>query len=164
MANYVAGLLILVGGLACLFLTQPRIRLIPGRSPVLAGKPIPRPLMLIGCLSPVLLGGVFAVAHGIAGIITQSMELCGVIHVDYPSDWVTLDVTELNLWSIFFYEPWFLAMGICLIFSALEYLRDTGSTEVTIRRMVRVFYALITVLAAMATLAVIMHWNFTVGG
>ncbi|GGP46324.1 hypothetical protein [Streptomyces sindenensis] len=164
MANYVAGLLILLGGVACLFLSEPWVRTLPRRFPVRPGQELPRPLMLAGCVVPVLAGGVFAVAHGIVGIVTQLLELCGVIHVDYPSDWVTLDVTALNLWNVLFYEPWFVAMGICLILAALGYLRQAGIREVVVRRIVWTSYVLIFVLGVLGTLAVVLKWNVTVGG
>ncbi|MFG2296379.1 hypothetical protein [Streptomyces sp. NPDC048603] len=163
MANYVAGLIILLGGVACLFLTQPRVRTIPHQSPVLPGKQIPKPLMLAACLSPVLLGGVFSVTHGVAGAFTHLLELCGAIEMDYPDDWETLNVTSMNLWNILFYEPWFIAMGVCLLCSALRYLRDTGSTEDAIGRVRRVAVALIGVLVVASSLTVIMGWNFEIG-
>ncbi|MFE4632987.1 hypothetical protein ACFRJ1_06365 [Streptomyces sp. NPDC056773] len=163
MANYVAGLIILLGGVACLFLTQPRVRTIPHRSPLLPGQQIPKPVMLAVCLSPVLLGGVFGVAHGIAGAFTQLLELCGAIEVNYPDDWATLNVTSMNLWNILFYEPWFVAMGVCLLGSARRYLRDTGSAEDVIDRVRRVTVALIGVLTVALSLIVIMGWTVEIG-
>ncbi|MCX4803074.1 hypothetical protein ACFWWM_42230 [Streptomyces sp. NPDC058682] len=163
MANYVAGLVILLGGVACLFLTQSRVRTIPRWSPLLPGEQIPRPLMLVACLSPVLLGGIFSVTHGVAGGFTHLLELCGAIEIDYPDEWETLNVTSMNLWNILFYEPWFIAMGICLLGSALQYLRDTGSTEAAVDRVNRVSIALIGVLTIASSLSVIMGWNVEIG-
>ena len=66
------GLLILVGGAACVVLTR---RWTPA---------LPRPLVLVTVVAPVVTGGVFALAHGVAGVVMNVLDLTGVITLDKP--------------------------------------------------------------------------------
>lgn len=119
-ASYSAGLLILVGGVACLYLALPPVRVIPfGRR-----RQIPRRLLIPLCLAPVLLGAMFAVGHAFTGMITKTLALLGLMEIPYPDSWLTLDETASAWWDLLFYEPWFLVMGVLLFLAARRYLLD----------------------------------------
>jgi hypothetical protein len=124
LASYLAGLLILVGGAACVVLTR---RWTPA---------LPRPLVLVTVVAPVVTGGVFALAHGVAGVVMNVLDLTGVITLDKP---LLADPTPAvraadAWWNILFYQPWFAAMGACLLLCALAYARAVGIRPRTIRR------------------------------
>lgn len=135
MASYAAGLLILVGGLACLVLTRPVMRRVPRWSPVAAGDEVSPWILGPLCLAPVVAGGIYSASHAVFGIITKVMDLVSPGTVHYPDVWVNLDRTSAALWGILFYEPWFLVMGICLLLSAWRYLRDHGTSERLLARL-----------------------------
>lgn len=135
MASYLAGLLILVGGLACLYLALPRVRAIPRWFPSRPGEQIPAWLLAPLCLVPTLIGAVYAVAHALLGVTTKILDLFGVVWLEYSDLWQELDRTALALWDILFYEPWFLAMGVCLALCGLRYLRDLGFSAHAVRRL-----------------------------
>lgn len=134
-ANYAAGLLILVGGLACLVLTHHALRRVPRRSPVAAGRTVPPWVLGPLCVAPVLLGAIYAGAHAISGVVTKLLDLAAPGTITYPGVFLEFDRTAVALWDILFYEPWFLAMGLCLYLSAWRYLRDHGATRAALRRL-----------------------------
>lgn len=123
-ASYLAGLLILVGGAACVVLTR---RWTPA---------LPRPLVLVTVVAPVVAGGVFALAHGVAGVIMNILDLTGVLTLDKP---LLADPTPAvraadAWWNILFYQPWFAAMGVCLLLCARVYAKAAGFGPSTVRR------------------------------
>lgn len=160
-ASYQAGLLILVGAAACLVLTQPALRSFPRWFGRLAGRPVPRPVVVLICALPSLAGGVFAIGHGFGGAIVHVWELAGAgvgsVFADTPPR-----PTEHLLWLLFFYAPWFFGMGVCLVGSAIGYLRQSGVS----RRAVRATTAVSTLAGAGAAtlfaLAMMLHWEWTV--
>jgi hypothetical protein len=143
-ASYLAGLLILVGGAACVVLTGHRIR------------GFPRPLVLTAVVPPVVVGGVFALAHGVVGLVANALDLAGVITMDKP---LLADPTPAvraadAWWNIALYQPWFAAMGTCLLLSALAYARAVG-VDRRIRRRAAVGVAVATVALSAAGIAAI---------
>ncbi|MEV0644800.1 hypothetical protein AB0I28_06015 [Phytomonospora sp. NPDC050363] len=147
MSSYLAGLLILLGGVACLYLGVPAVRRIPRWFPVGGGREIPGTLLLPLCLTPVVAGAVFAVAHAVVGVSTKSLALLGVIDIAYPDAWARIDETATAWWDLAFYEPCFLVLGVCLHFSAVAYLRDTGRRTAAVWTT-RVSVGFVAVLAA----------------
>ena len=130
MASYLAGLLILLGGVACLYLGLPEVRRFPQWVPRFGGREIPGALLRPLCLAPVLAGAAFAVAHAAVGMVTKSAALLGVMDIPYPDVWLRLDETATAWWDLLFYEPWFLAIGVLLHLCAVRYLRATGRASV----------------------------------
>ena len=128
--SYFAGLLILLGGVACLYLGIPAVRRIPRWFPVGAGREIPGAILRPLCMTPVLVGSVFAVAHAVIGVTTKGLALLGVIDIPYPDAWLWIDETSAAWWDIAFYEPWFLALGVTMHLAVRRYLRDTGRPSV----------------------------------
>jgi hypothetical protein len=140
-ASYLAGLVILVGGAACLVLTSRWIRAVP------------RALVLAGAAAPSVVGGGFALAHGVAGTIANALELSGFITIDKP---LMADPTPAvraadAWWNIAFYGPWFAAMGACLLLSAAAYARAAGVPD-RLRR--RAAIAVLTTTAGLTGLVV----------
>lgn len=134
-ASYQAGLLVLLGGAACLYLTSPAVRHYPFWVPVLGGKPIPVGVLAPLCAAPALLGGLYAVIHGVSGFVTSTLSLVGVAEVAVPADaWVSYERTALDLWGLLLYEPWFLAMGLALVLSVRRYAIDLGAGGRLLRR------------------------------
>lgn len=131
-ASYLAGLLILLGGVACLYLALPAVRRIPRWFPLGGGREIPGAILRPLCLAPVLAGSVFAVAHAFTGMITKSLALLGVIEIPYPDVWAWHDTTASAWWDLLFYEPWFLLLGVLMHLAARRYLLDTGRRSVTV--------------------------------
>ncbi|WP_260508317.1 DUF3995 domain-containing protein [Cytobacillus firmus] len=107
MGSYIAGVAIMFCGFALIALIKPWSRIVPLNIPVIGGRRIP-PLIL---LTPTLIGTAFLIAHGVSGIITRILLLAGVIELDFPG-FIKVDVHELLFWELFFYEPWFVFMGI----------------------------------------------------
>ncbi|GIG71482.1 hypothetical protein [Phytomonospora endophytica] len=130
MASYLAGLLILLGGVACLYLGLPEVRRIPRWFPVGGGREIPGVLLRPLCLTPVLVGAVFAVAHAFVGTTTKAAALLGVMEIPYPDVWAWIDEDATAWWDLAFYEPCFLLLGVFLHLSAVRYLRATGREAV----------------------------------
>lgn len=128
--GYLAGLLILLGGVACLYLGIPAVRRIPRWFPVGAGREIPGAILRPLCMTPVLAGSVFAVAHAVIGMTTKALALLGVIEIPYPDAWLWIDETGSAWWDLAFYEPWFLALGVAMHLAVRRYLRDTGRASV----------------------------------
>ncbi|HEY1179169.1 MAG TPA: hypothetical protein VGF17_23695 [Phytomonospora sp.] len=130
MASYLAGLLILLGGVACLYLGLPEVRRIPRWFPLGSGREIPGWLLRPLCLAPVVAGAVFAVAHAIVGFATKGAALLGVMEIPYPDAWARIDEEATAWWDIAFYEPCFVLLGVFLHLSAVRYLRATGRESV----------------------------------
>ncbi|QVQ53652.1 hypothetical protein J4H86_07985 [Spiractinospora alimapuensis] len=162
MASYAAGLLILLAGLACLVLTRPALRRVPRRSPVAAGGAVSPWILGPLCLAPVVAGGAYAVSHAISGTITKGMDLVNPGTVNYPDVWANLDRTSVALWDIFLYEPWFLAMGVCLLLSAWRYLRDHGASDALLRRLALGCVVVVVGLAAFSVWLTVMDMTVIV--
>lgn len=135
LASYLAGLLILVGGVACLYLASPVLRHFPFWMPGLGGRPIPARVLVPLCAVPSMLGGLYAVIHGLSGLITNTLSVVGSADVAIPAEaWVSYDRTALDVWGLVLYEPWFLAMGLCLVLCVSRYARELGIGEHALRR------------------------------
>ncbi|EID54086.1 hypothetical protein [Saccharomonospora xinjiangensis] len=135
-ASFVAGLIILLGGVACLMLTRPALRRVPAWVPVLGGRELPTALMATLCGVPVLVGGVYAVIHGLGGFGANLLSVLGFAEIPIPADaWLNLDSSTMSWWELFFYEPWFVTMGMCLLLSARRYALDKGVAAATARRV-----------------------------
>jgi hypothetical protein len=72
----------------------------------------------------VLLGLCWVVAvgccmHALVDIAERVLSLAGVVHLAYPSMWMTVDDRTADLQDLFFNEPWFLLEG--LAFGALAW-------------------------------------------
>lgn len=144
--SFVAGVVILLGGVACLVLTTPRLRRAPAWLPMSGGREVPAALLVPLCAVPVLVGGLYAVVHGLGGGVTKLLALLGVAQVPLPTEaWVNLDPVALFLWDLLLYEPWFLAMGVCLLLSLRRYATDEGVSRTAIQRAGRVCTALVAV-------------------
>lgn len=135
-ASYLAGLLILVGGVACLYLASPAVRHFPFWIPGLGGRSIPARVLAPLCAAPSLLGGLYAIQHGLSSLVTSTLSLVGVAEVaSVPTNaWVRYDAAALDVWGLVLYGPWFLAMGLCLVLCVRRYARDLGVREPALRR------------------------------
>lgn len=155
-ASYTAGLSILVGALACAVLTMPSLRELPSWSPIRPGLRAPRWLVVALCVVPTLIGAFIATSHGLGGEVAKALELLGVgvasIHADAPQ------ASTLSLiWELVFYEPWFIAFGICLAVSALGYLQQEGVSPAVRRRVAWWFTAVTLIGAVVVVLAMMLH-------
>ncbi|SDS49022.1 hypothetical protein [Microlunatus soli] len=66
-------------------------------------------------------------------------------------------------WELAFYEPWFLAFGICMAVSAIGYLHEAGLSASTVRRVSIVLTITAVLSAVTVLLAMMLHWNLDVG-
>lgn len=153
-ASYWAGVLILVGGGACFALTNSSVRRWPRWVPAYGGKTWPRHLVTLLVLAPCALGGVFATMHGIGGLVTNALELCGAISIDRP---LVIDPSpavtrEGDLWNLFVYEPWFLAMGLTLLAAVWNHVVGSGWSRLHVRRL---FVAIWVAVAGLSLFAII---------
>lgn len=135
-ASFVAGLIILLGGVGCLMLTRPALRCVPAWVPVFGGRELPTALLATLCGFPALVGGVYAVVHGLGGIVVNLLSVLGLAEIPIPAGvWLNLDSSTMAWWELFFYEPWFVAMGMCLLLSVRRYALDKGVAAATVRRV-----------------------------
>ena len=158
-ASYVAGLLILLGGGACLVLTRRGWRTLPRWA---GGQEVSPWLVAPLVLGPVLLGAVVAIGHGAGGGLAKLMEMAGAgtatIHPGAgPSGLVDLR------WEVLFYQPWFLAMGICLLLCGHGYLRSAGFSPRSVRLVTGGATALSVASVVLFVLAMTLHWDLDVG-
>jgi hypothetical protein len=145
-ASFLAGVLILLGGAACVVLTSPQLRRAPTSLPVIGGREVSAALVIPLCAAPTLLGGLYAIIHGIGGMVTKLLGLLGIVEIPFPAEaWVTVDMVALSLWDLLFYEPWFLAMGLCLLLSLRSYALDKGVRPGAVRAAGRACAALVAV-------------------
>lgn len=163
-ASYQAGVLILVGGVACLYLASPAVRHFPFWVPVLGGRPIRARVLAPLCATPSLLGGLYAIIHGLSGLVTSALSLAGVAEVAIPAGaWVSYDRTALDVWGLVLYEPWFLAMGLCLVLCVRRYARDLGVREQLVRQIARVSVVLVAAGTAATVWMMLKDHGFVVG-
>ncbi|MFC7619002.1 hypothetical protein [Microlunatus sp. GCM10028923] len=160
-ASYTAGLLILVGAVACLVLTQPSLRTGPAWSPVLAGRSLPRWFMISCCAVPTMIAAIFAIGHGAGGGFAKVLEAAGVGIASIRADDPRGSAAELT-WQIAFYQPWFLAFGICMAVAAIGYLREAGVRPPTVRRVSTLVITLSLIISLYFVLAMMLHWNIVI--
>lgn len=58
--------------------------------------------------------------HASVDTIERVLSLTGVVHIDYPPLWASVDHRTADLQDLFFNEPWFLMEG--LAFGALGWI------------------------------------------
>ncbi|MDQ0698841.1 hypothetical protein QF048_005283 [Streptomyces sp. W4I9-2] len=162
MVSYLTGLVILVGAGACLVLAYRQFRVFPRWVPRVGGTEAPHGLVRAVVLAPALFGGTYAIGHWMTGTLTKILDLTGVITVEISEAWVTRDRVAGDLWEIFFYEPWFLAMGACLVLSGLQYARDSGVSRRAVRIVGTVMLVSALALFLYGTLLIVMGWEFAV--
>ena len=148
MASYIAGVIILICGFILLALVKPWGKVIPANIPLIGGTQIHRLLILI----PTLVCTAFLLAHGMSGIITKSLYLCGVITIHFPN--LIGDLRNMALWDLLFYEPWFVIMGILAGLTAAHYAQATGASPRTFRRGTVIYLVLIVLLTTLFVLAI----------
>jgi len=135
-----------VGGAACVVLTSPQLRRAPTSLPVIGGREVSAALVIPLCAASALLGGLYAIIHGIGGMVTKLLGLLGIVDIPFPAEaWVTVDMVALSLWDLLLYEPWFLAMGLCLLLSLRSYALDKGVRPGAVRAAGRACAALVAV-------------------
>ncbi|WP_045520666.1 DUF3995 domain-containing protein [Neobacillus niacini] len=134
MASYLAGVLIMTCGFILIALIKPWGRVVPTWVPLIGGKNIHRLIILI----PTLSCTAFLIAHGISGIITKALLLTDVITIHFTG-WISLDVQSLALWSLLFYEPWFVIMGILSGLTASHYAQASGISLSTFRKSIVIY-------------------------
>jgi hypothetical protein len=159
--SYLAGLLILVGATACLVLTQPALRTFPSWFGRLTGQQVPPAVMVVICVAPSVAGGLYAIGHGFGGAIALAVELAGLGVGSVFADTSRRPTGHL-LWLLAFYSPWFFGMGLCLVGSAIGYLRQTGVTRRTAWITTVVFATAGAAMATLFALAMLLHWEWTV--
>ncbi|MBO1005101.1 DUF3995 domain-containing protein [Pseudogracilibacillus auburnensis] len=150
MASYIAGVQIMACGFALIALVKPWGKVVPVWMPLIGGRKIHRLILLI----PTLCGSAFLLAHGFSGIITKALHLAGVITMHFPG-WKVLDVHRLVLWDLFFYEPWFIIMGILSALAALHYAQVSGVQSTALRRKTMIFLSIVILLTTLVVFAVI---------
>ena len=104
------------------------------------GLRLPRWLVIV----PALTGSAYAAAHAVAGSVTKLMHLLGIIDLDFRG-WDHLDEGKLIAWDLFFYEPWFLGLGVLVTLGTLHHYRRTGGSRCGAYRL-----AWVTVAATLA--------------
>ncbi|MCJ8007754.1 DUF3995 domain-containing protein [Lederbergia wuyishanensis] len=140
MASYIAGVVIMFCGFCLLGLVKPWGKIVPLWIPMIGGRKIHPLVMLI----PTLFGTAFLLAHAISGMLTKTLFLAGIININFPG-WVELNAHSLALWDLFFYEPWFLIMGLLAGLSAAHYAL-TSTIRPTIIKRFSIYYLLFVLL------------------
>jgi len=140
MASYIAGVVIMFCGFCLLGLVKPWGKVVPRWMPVISGRKIHPLIMLI----PTLIGTAFLLAHAVSGMLTKAFFLSGIITIDFPG-WIQLNTQSLALWDLFFYEPWFLIMGLLAGLSAVHYALNSNIRFTVIRRFT-IYYLLFVLL------------------
>ena len=119
-ASLIAGAVIFLAGIGALAFVRPW------------GLRIPRMLVIL----PALAGATYAMAHALTAYITKPLHALGVIDLEFKG-WAHLDEGALIRWDLFFYEPWFLGLGVLVTVGALHHYRRTGGSEGGERRLVQ---------------------------
>ncbi|MCJ8014824.1 DUF3995 domain-containing protein [Paenibacillus sp. KQZ6P-2] len=154
MGSYIAGLAIMFCGFALIMLIKPWSRIVPPKVPLIGGRKI-HPLIL---LTPTLIGTAFLIAHGVSGMIIRALQLAGIITLDFPG-FLEVDVHELALWDLLFYEPWFVFIGIMAGLTAAHYAQASGVRQSTFKRSTVIYLILIFLLTALFVMSII--FDFT---
>ncbi|UUZ86368.1 hypothetical protein LJK88_25020 [Paenibacillus sp. P26] len=150
MASYLAGVAVMLAGFFMLGLVKPWGKTVPAWVPVMGGRNV-HPLFL---LIPSLIGGAFVIAHGVSGVTTKILHLAGVITIHFPG-WIELDVQGLILWDLFFYEPWFIVMGMMSSLAAWNYAQDSSILRPFLRRCVILYIFLVLLVTSLFVSAII---------
>jgi hypothetical protein len=127
---------------------------------VLAGRSLPRWFMISCCAVPTMIAAVIAIGHGAGGGFAKALEAAGVGVASIRADDPRGSATELA-WEIAFYQPWFLAFGICLAIATIGYLRESGLSERTVRRVASTVITLSLINSLYFVLAMMLHWDVT---
>ncbi|WP_409275041.1 DUF3995 domain-containing protein [Neobacillus sp. SCS-31] len=151
MASYVAGVLIMACGFILIALVKPWGRVVPNWVPFIGGKNIHRIFILI----PTLFCTAILIAHGISGMITKALFLAGIITIQFTG-WISLDVHSLALWSLLFYEPWFLIMGILAGLTATHYALTSGISPRAFRRSMLTYLIFVFLLSMYYVFSIIL--------
>ncbi|MCR2821199.1 DUF3995 domain-containing protein [Lederbergia panacisoli] len=149
-ASYIAGVLIMTCGFCLLGLVKQWGKIVPLWFPLIGGRNV-HPLIL---LIPTLLGTAFLLAHAVSGMLTKSLFLAGVITIHFPG-WAQLNAISLALWDLFFYEPWFLIMGLLAGLAAAHYALTSTIRLIVIRKFTiyyLLFILLLTILFVIGTI------------
>ncbi|MEH7355155.1 DUF3995 domain-containing protein [Neobacillus drentensis] len=154
MGSYFAGVAIMFCGFALIALTKPWSRIVQLQVPLIGGRKI-HPLIV---LTPTLVGTAFLIAHGVSGMITRALLLAGIITLDFPG-FVEVNVRELALWEFFFYEPWFVLLGIMAGLTAAHYAQASGIRQSTFRRGTILILIMVFLLTALFVASII--FDFT---
>ena len=150
MGSYIAGVAIMFCGFALITLIKPWSRIVPLHIPVIGGRRI-HPLIL---LTPTLVGTAFLIAHGVSGMITRTLQLADIIKLDFPG-FIKVDVRELALWDLLFYEPWFVFMGIMAGLTAAHYAQASSVQQYIFRRVTILYLIIVFLLTALFVLSMI---------
>ena len=136
-ASLLAGAVILLAGIGALAFVRPW------------GLRLPRLLVIL----PALAGASFAMGHALTAYISKPLHVLGVVDLEFRG-WERVDEGSLIRWDLFFYEPWFLGLGVLMTLGALHHHRRTGGSRRTERRLVAGTVAGTLALTAVACLAV----------
>ena len=74
--------------------------------------------------------------HALTAYISKPLHLLGVVDLEFRG-WERVDEGSLIRWDLFFYEPWFLGLGVLMTLGALHHHRRTGGSEQGARRLVQ---------------------------
>jgi hypothetical protein len=119
-ASLLAGAVIFLAGIGALAFVRPW------------GLRLPRMLVIL----PALAGATYAMAHALTAYVTKPLHALGVIDLQFRG-WERLDEGALIRWDLFFYEPWFLGLGVLMTLGALHHQRRTGGSDRGARRLVQ---------------------------
>jgi Protein of unknown function (DUF3995) len=114
------------------------------------GLRLPRWLVIL----PALAGSAFSAAHALTAYVTKPLHVLGVIHLDFGDGWKRVDEGSLIRWDLFFYELWFLGLGILVTLGAVHHFRRTGGSPRGERRLLLGTAAAAVVTAAFASVSV----------
>ena len=85
-----------------------------------------RPSALV-MLTPLWLGSVVSVSHGLYGMITKGLYVAGAHSaVSYPEPLTAAQKNHTALLDLGVFEPWFLIQGLLLLFAGRWFARTTG--------------------------------------
>lgn len=73
------------------------------------------------------LAAVLFVMHALVDETSRLLSLAGVLHMEYPDFWVSIDRHASDLQDVFFNEPWFLIEGVLWGVLGWTGLRSTRS-------------------------------------
>jgi hypothetical protein len=104
-------------------------------------------------------GCVGAVMHAIVDMITRSLDLAGIIHLELPF-FSTVDVRAADLQDLLFNEPWFLIEGILLGLVGWYVLRSEARRRLWVLSAIGAI-AVLSVIGVLSSIGVI--GRFVVG-
>ncbi|MBS4189673.1 DUF3995 domain-containing protein [Bacillus sp. FJAT-49705] len=154
MGSYIAGLAIMFCGFILIALIKPWSRFVPQQVPLIGGRKI-HPLIV---LTPTLVGTAFLIAHGVSGMITRALLLADIITIDFPR-FVEVDVRDLALWGLLFYEPWFSFLGMMAGLTAAHYAQASGVRQSSFRRGTVLYLIIVFLLTALFASSMIFDFS-----